>query len=193
MGIILTKEEKRQFYKALLVLALPMVLQMAVTTSLSFIDAFMITSLGTATIGGVTAANRIYFVVQVVGFGVFTGGAVLTAQFHGVDDRENIRRVLGICISFVLAFSGVVAIASFVFPEFFISLVSDKPEEIREGAKYIKIVALSYAFTVVSGCYSTILKSIEQVKVTLYISTLAVAVNTILNYALIFGNLGAPN
>ena len=58
------------FYRRLWVLALPIVLQNIITTSLGFADTFMVGLLGNAEMAAVTAANVPIFIIQLVIFGL---------------------------------------------------------------------------------------------------------------------------
>ena len=68
------------FYRHLFALALPMILQNLITTSLSFADTFMVGLLGNAEMAAVTAANVPIFIMQIVVFGIQSGMAVLVSQ-----------------------------------------------------------------------------------------------------------------
>ena len=79
------------FYHRLFLLALPMVLQNLITTSLSFADTFMVGLLGNAEMAAVTAANVPIFIMQIVVFGFQSGLAILVSQYWGRGDVDNIK------------------------------------------------------------------------------------------------------
>ncbi len=191
-AINLSREEKSKFYKTLVKLAIPMILQSALGSALNFIDTFMISSLSTDVIAGVTASNRIFFIIMVFCFGIFSGGAVLIAQYHGNKDRKNIKRVLGVCLLISTLVVGILSIVSFLEPAFVLRIVTDDENAIMAGVPYLRFVALSYVPMAISSCYSSALKSTEKVKAPVIITSISILVNTGLNYILIFGNFGAP-
>lgn len=74
------------FYKRLFLLALPLILQNLITTSLGFVDTFMVGLLGDTQLSAVTAANAPIFLVQVIIFGLMSGLTILVSQFWGKGD-----------------------------------------------------------------------------------------------------------
>ena len=58
------------FYRRLVRLALPLVLQNLITTSLGFVDTFMVGLLGQDELSAVTAANTPVFLVQIIILGL---------------------------------------------------------------------------------------------------------------------------
>ncbi len=189
-AINLTRKEKIQFYKTLFTLAIPMILQNAIGSALNFIDTFMISSLSTDVIAGVTAANRVFFIVLVLCYGIFTGGAVLMAQYHGNKDYRNIKRVLGACISIASVFVFIISTICFIYPSFVLSIISSDKNVVLAGSKYLKLAALSYLPMAISSCYASALKSTEKVNIPVIIASISVIINTFLNYIFIFGNFG---
>ena len=71
----------RAFYRDVVTLALPIVAQNLITTSLGLVDTFMVGALGEAPLAAVTLANIPVFVIQLVIFGLQSGSSVLISQF----------------------------------------------------------------------------------------------------------------
>ena len=88
----------KEFYRNMFRLALPIILQNLVTTSLALVDTFMVGMLGEGPLAGVTNANTPIFVVLLLIFGVQSGSTVLISQYWGRRDEEAINRVLGVGI-----------------------------------------------------------------------------------------------
>ena len=83
------------FYRHTWMLALPIILQNLVTTSLGFVDTFMVGVLGQSELSAVTAANTPVFLVQIIIFGLLSGLTVLVSQYWGKHDTKTIEKVLG--------------------------------------------------------------------------------------------------
>ena len=79
------------FYTRLFLLALPLILQNLITTSLGFVDTFMVGLLGNTELSAVTAANSPIFLVQVIIFGLLSGLTVLVSQYWGKGDTNAIN------------------------------------------------------------------------------------------------------
>ena len=88
----------KQFYKTVLTIAIPVVLQNLISIGLNMADTIMIGKLGVDELAAVGTANRLYFVFSSLCFGIYSGASVYVSQYWGVKDIKNIRRTLGIDI-----------------------------------------------------------------------------------------------
>ena len=180
------------FYKRLWALALPMILQNLITTSLGFADTFMVGLLGNAEMAAVTAANVPVFIIQLAIFGFQSGMAVLVSQYWGRGDTDNINRCLGVALYAVTGFSTLLALTTFFFPAQVLRLITPNEELVRLGTSYIQIVGFSYIFNGISSIYSGVQRSTEHPSFGMTLFAISMCVNTFLNYVLIFGKFGAP-
>jgi len=73
----------KQFFKRLILIAIPILLQNLLSASLNFIDVFMIGNLGEASVAAVGSANQFFFVYSMLIFGLASGTAIFTAQYWG--------------------------------------------------------------------------------------------------------------
>ena len=85
------------FYRHLVALALPILIQNLITNSLGLVDTFMVGTLGEGPLAGVTLANIPVFVIQLMMFGIQSGSAVLISQYRGKGDYAAARyaRIVG--------------------------------------------------------------------------------------------------
>ena len=83
---------ERGFYTRVWALSLPLIFQNLITTSLGFVDTFMVGLLGQAELSAVTAANSPVFLLQVIVFGLISGLTILASQFWGKGDIDAINR-----------------------------------------------------------------------------------------------------
>lgn len=185
-------KQEKGFYRDMFALALPIILQNLIMTSLAMADTFMVGILGEAPMAALTVANTPVFVIQLLVFGLQSGSAVLISQYWGKQDTDAINRVIG--IGFYLA--GVVSIAfatlMFFWPVQIMALFCNDAELIDLAAKYIRIAGISYIFNSITGVYTGAHRGMENPKLGLYIFSVSMLVNTFLNWVLIFGKLGAP-
>ena len=190
MLISLRREPK--FYRNLARLATPMILQNLITTSLGFIDTFMVGLLGNAEMAAVTAANVPIFIIQVVIFGFQSGMTVLISQYWGRNDTDNINRCMGVALYAVVGFSSLLAFITFFFPAQVLSLITPNPVLVELGTSYIQIVGFSYIFNGISSIYAGLHRSTENPAFGTSLFAVSMCANTLLNYSLIFGKFGAP-
>lgn len=180
------------FYRRVWLLALPLILQNLITTSLGFVDTFMVGMLGNEPMAAVTAANSPIFLIQVIVFGLMSGLTVLVSQYWGKGDVDAINRCMGVAVYFALAVSSLMALVLFLRPEWVMRLVTPNQVLIELGAPYLRIVGVSYIFDSVASVYISMQRSTENPVLGMKVFAAAMLLNTFLNYCFIFGNFGAP-
>jgi putative MATE family efflux protein len=177
---------KSGFYKNLAVIALPIILQNLMQSFVNMLDTIMVGQLGSIEIAGVGLGNQIFFILNMILFGIGSGGSIFIAQFWGKKDIGGIRRTLGITLSMTLVISVLFTIIAFFFPKNLLGLYSTDIAVIEKGATYLRIVSLSYVVTALSFSFSLALRSTENVKLPLYATIVSLVLNAILNYIFIF-------
>lgn len=181
-----------QFYRQVVSLAAPIVLQNLITSTLAMADTFMVGLLGESPMAAVTLANIPLFVVQLFIFGVQSGASVLHSQYWGQKDIESINRVLGVSFWVAGTLSALMALILLFCPVPFLSLFCNQPEVIALGALYGRWAGLSFFFDSFVMMYIAAYRSMEQPRLGMYILGASMLVNTFLNWVLIFGKLGFP-
>ena len=176
----------------MLSLALPVAFQQFITAGLNMVDVIMVGQLGEAAIAALGLANQVFFLLVLFLFGVTSGMAIFTAQFWGKGDEENIRKVLGICLTVALSVGLLFTLAAILIPETVLSFYTEDPEVIVLGSSYLRIVGFSYMFMAVTTSYFAVLRSVTLVKMTVIVSVIAIVLKTCLGYLLIFGIGGLP-
>ncbi len=180
------------FYKNLFALALPIILQNLIMTSLGMVDTFMVGILGEAPMAALTVANTPVFVIQLLIFGLQSGSSVLISQYWGKQDKKAINRIIGIGFYLAGIISTAFAVVMYLFPVQAMSLFCNNSELIPLAADYARIVGFSYIFNSITGVYTGAHRGMENPKLGLFIFSISMLVNTFLNWVLIFGELGAP-
>ena len=134
------------FYRNVVRLALPILLQNLCTTLLGLIDTFMVGALGEAPLAAVLVANIPVFVIQLVIFGLQSGSSVLISQFWGKGDTESINRVIGLGCYVAGAISLAFASVMFFLPEQLMGLLTDNQELVDTGAGMLHIYFFGFCF-----------------------------------------------
>jgi len=182
----------KDFFRAMLTLAIPVAFQQLISAGLNMIDVLMVGQLGEASVAALGLANQIFFLLILFLFGVTSGMSIFTAQYWGKGDTENIRKVLGLCLTMSVSVAGLFSLAAILIPEQLMGFYTEDPEVIELGSSYLRIVGFSYIPMAISVSYISILRSITQVKMTVVVAVLALALKTSLAYVLIFGHFGFP-
>jgi putative MATE family efflux protein len=182
----------KYFIPRLLALAAPILLQNLLSSSLNFIDVFMVGRLGETALAAVGSANQFFFVFNMLNFGLASGSAIFTAQHWGQKDVKSIRGVMGFGLLLTLGIALIFTVATFLSPDLVIRLFSKDATVIQMGSDYLKIISLTFILTAISISYSVVLRSTENVIYPMVASFVGVITNTVLNYLLIFGHFGFP-
>lgn len=192
MEFIKNMFQDKGFLKKTFAITVPIALQNLLSNLLNMIDTVMISSLGQTEIAGVGLANKVFFVFSLLLFGICSGSGVLASQYYGKRELFNIKRVLTISLIIAVGGSILFVLPATLFPDYVMRIFTDKPDTIAEGAKYLVIIALSYPLTAVTQSFVSILRSMNCVRIPVVITSVAIGINVVLNYGLIFGNLGMP-
>ena len=181
-----------EFLKRLLMIAIPIALQNIMFSSRGLVDVLMLGQLGEAEIAAVGVASRATFVTTIMLVGVTTGGALLTAQYWGAQNKEGVRQ--STALTWMVSMSiATIAVALFLLvPHQIMSLATDSQEVIDLGAEYLFITALTMYVVSCGSSMAVGLRSIHQPGVSTFFSGIGIVANVFFNWVLIFGNLGAP-
>ena len=173
--------------KKLFIIALPIMLQNLLSSSLSFVDTLMIGQLGQEHIAAVGIANQIYFLISLFFFGISSGTSIFLSQYYGSGEYDKMRQTSAFAFSLCLIGSVCMAVFSFICPEFIIRFFSEDPLVIESGSVYMRYVAFSYIFSAISSTVSIGFRAISKAQLPLLITFISLTSNAIGNYLLIFG------
>lgn len=192
MTATLTQQENRLFYRQLLTVGIPVLIQNLIAVGLNLADTIMVGKVSANALAAVGAANQVYFVYSVILFGIFSGAAVYTVQYWGIKDLVSLRKILGIDYVMCLALTVPVVIAAFFASPALMGLFTDDPEVIALGGDYMRIACFSYLFSGMTFVITYNSRAIIMLKVPTIINGGAILINVFLNYCLIYGNCGLP-
>lgn len=182
------------YYRTLIRLALPIALQSLISSSLNFVSVFMIGQLGEVPIASIGLANQVWFLLNLMLFGISSGTAMFVAQLWGKKDVSNIKRVVGLTVKLGVAASLLFFTIAFFFPQTALRVYSTDPAVIATGSRFLRIMAWSYGFYALTAVFSMSSRAVGNVKLPVLVSTSALVLNILLAYPLIFGvdALGIP-
>jgi len=178
---------KRGFYRELVHLALPFALQNFLLAAVNASDTLMLMRLNQNAMTAASLASLVQFIENML-LTVITGaGTILGAQYFGKNDMGAVKTLKNIMLRrgviCGIAFCGV----CLAIPEPIMDIFTDNSELIQLGARYLRFVAISYLLTGISQVYLTMMKIIKHAATSARVSAVAVGVNILLNWALIFG------
>ena len=189
----------KAFYRMALTVALPMMIQNAVTNFVSLLDNIMVGRVGTLQMTGVSVVNQLLFVYNLCVFGAVAGAGIFTAQFYGQRDDEGIRQTFRfkILICAVIAAFGVTLLL--IKGENLIGLylrgeatADERAAALGYGLDYLAVMLIGLIPFTFNNAYASSMRETGQTVVPMVAGLVAVAINMSLNYVLIFGKLGMP-
>lgn len=188
-----------KFYKKVMMIALPIMLQNGVTNFVALLDNMMVGQIGTEPMSGVAIANQLLFVYNLCVFGAVSGASIFGAQFFGKGDYEGVRHAFHfkymICTIITIAgillfyFAGDTLISLYLHQG---SASGDLFATLFYGRYYLWIMLIGLPPFVLSQIYSSTLRESGSTILPMKASFLAVFVNLVFNYLLIFGKFGFP-
>lgn len=184
--------KEKTFYKSFMILALSLALQNLLTYGVNMMDTLMLGRYSQNAMGGVSLCNQIQFLLQMLVVGAGEGAVVMGSQYWGRKKLEPIPHIIGVALRFGGALAVLLFILVFDWPNQILSLLSNDPAVIAEGAKYFSIIRYTYVIFTITNILVASLRSIGVVKIGYMISGSTLVINVCLNYLLIYGNLGFP-
>ncbi len=184
----------KAFYRRVLYLAVPMIIQNAVTSFVSFLDNIMVGQIGTEQMSGVAIVNQLMFVFNICIFGGVSGAGIFGTQFFGKGDYQGQKYAFRFKMYAVLVISAIAFILFGFFDKQLISLylsdsgsVGDIALALKYGQEYLLVMLGSLIPFAVCQAYVSTIRETGQTLVPMIASAAAVVVNLILDYVLIFG------
>lgn len=185
-------ENTKSYNKQLLALALPIALQQLLLAAVSAGDSLMLGFVDGNAMAAVSLAANIEFIENLFLSAAVGGLTILSAQYFGKGDRETIARLFGLALRYAAVISLLCTVGAVFFPRQLMLLFTNEEELISIGIRYIRMAAGSYLLTGVTQCYLCTLKTTGQTKESVFISSFALGLDTVLNAIFIFGlHMGA--
>lgn len=187
------------FYRYIIALVVPMILQNVVTNFVSLLDNIMVGRVGTAQMTGVSIVNNLIFVFNISVFGAVSGPGIFGAQFFGRGDHEGQKYTFRFRLFAVMLITVIAALVLHFFDTELISLYISEtasPEAAALTMKYAKDYLSVMMFTLlpfaIGQAYSSVVRECGETRIPMIGSFSAVAINLVLDYGLIFGKFGLP-
>lgn len=182
----------KAFYMTTLSIALPIMAQQFVTSFVNLIDNIMIGSVGSLALTSVTVANRIYLIFNSTMFGICGAAGIFIAQYYGAHNKEKCQNILNINIVFGFLMASIFVLALLLIPRQLLEIFTSNPKVIQESLRYLQFALLTYIPFALSFSVMMAFRAVGINKIQLIVGTITVAINTTLNYILIFGHFGFP-
>ena len=189
----------RIFYRRVVAVALPILIQNGITNFVSLLDNIMVGQVGTIPMSGVSIVNQLMFVFNLCIFGATSGAGIFTAQFHGNKNDEGVRHTFRFkmlaCLLLTALGIGIFLAGGDQLIGLYLQGEGDPLEAqgaLLYGREYLLLMLWGLLPFALCNAYSGTLRETGQTIVPMVGGIVAVGVNLVLNYVLIFGHFGAP-
>ena len=192
MKEIVVNEDNKKFYKTLITLCIPIIIQNLLSNLINMVDTIMVGGLGEISVASIGIANQYFFLYNMALSGIIGGASLFIAQFYGKNDKLNIRKITGLSVISALMIGITFMIVALFSPNFIIYFFSKDLDVIKVATNYFSIIGFCYPIIAISNVFSMGSRSIRNPKLGMICSTISLFINIILNYVFIFGKLGMP-
>lgn len=189
----------KAFYKSVLVLLIPIIIQQFITSFVSLLDNVMVGSLGAEAISAASIANQVMMVYSLAIFGGLSGASIFGAQFFGKGDMDGMRHTFRFKIYFSVLCSAAAILVYLAWGESFIAAFlrgesngGDMDLTLRSGCSYLNIMLWGLPPFALVQVYAGTLREAGETRAPMFAGICAILTNLFGNWVLIFGHLGAP-
>ena len=190
----------KDFYKMVMAVTLPLVIQQAISTLVSLLDNIMVGQVGTLAMSAVSISNQLLLIVNLAIIGSVNAAGIFSAQYCGKKDVEGMQACLRFKIYIALFFGTLGIILFSLFGSNFVSLYMNESanelsaiqETMSYALNYIDIMVIGIIPFAISTAFGSSMRDTGKTVLVMVGSICGVLVNFCLNYCLIFGNFGFP-
>ena len=189
----------KSFYKQVLLIAVPIMIQNGITNFVSLLDNIMVGQLGTEQMSGTAIVNQLLFVFNLTVFGSLSGAGIFGAQYFGQGNSKGVRDTF----RFKAATAMTVLAAGFsILTVFGTQLISsyltgngdsgNKALILASGQEYLQIMLIGLIPFVITQVYASTLRETNHTFPPMFAGLAAVLINLVMDWILIFGHFGLP-
>lgn len=179
---------------SLIKLALPTIVGNLLLSVVALIAIGFVDKLGPEYVSAVVAADRIYFVIQAIIFGLSVGTTALVANAFGAKSFAEADRSLKISLIVGIGLALVIALLVELSADWLLSVTLSMSDQARGlAAQYLKILTYFNLFFAYVAITSAALRAAGDVITPVIMGVLGNIVTVFFTYALVFGRFGFPN
>lgn len=177
--------------QALLALGLPLIGSQLAQFGLHVSQTVMLGWYGAVPLAAGVLAVSTFFVIFILGSGFSKAVMPLVASAHARGDATEVRRVTRMGLWLSVAF-GLMTYPVFWWAEPIFVALGQKPEVAGPAAAFMRVAGIGMIPALLIAVYRSYLSALGRTQVVLWVTLVALPINVAVNWALIFGNWGAP-
>jgi len=179
-------------YKSIWYMSYPILICLLMQQLIGITDIVFLGRLGEVELGASALGSTYFFTIFMIAFGFSNGAQIIMARRNGEQNYDKIGSVFYQGCSFLLFFGFIFIALSYVFTPFILKILIDSPQVYQSTLHYVNWRMWGLITSSLIVMERGFFVSITKTGVLTIVSLIMVIINIVLNYMLIFGNLGAP-
>ena len=181
----------RNHVRAILTLGLPLIGGHLAQMAIGVTDTVMLGWYSVEALAAVVLGSTYFFVLFIFGSGFAMAVMPLVAAYDAEDDEIGLRRATRMGLWLSVGFA-MIALPAMIWSPAVLDLLGQGPNLADTAGDYLKVAGWGIVPALLVMVLKSYLAALERTQVVLWITLLAATINALANYALIFGNWGAP-
>jgi putative MATE family efflux protein len=173
--------------RAILLLAVPMVLEMSMESLFGVVDVFWVSRLGADAVATVGLTETALTLVFVIALGLSMGATALVARRIGEKDERAAGLVAVQAIIVGLVVSGVTAVSGYFFAPNLLHIMGGSDSVVKLGSGYTRMILSGSATIFLLFLINAVFRGAGDAAIAMRVLWIANLVNICLNPCLIFG------
>ena len=171
--------------KALLSLAIPIVINNFIQTMYNLTDTFWLGKLGTSEMAAISLVSPLQNIIVNFGQGITIAGSILISQHIGADDKKNAKSMANQIFVCAMLFSIVASILCILFSPFIVEWLGAEGTVKDNSITYLKIVLADLPFLFLINLFSAVHQSQGDTVNPMKLNMLGIIINMFLDPLLI--------
>ncbi len=168
----------------------PIFLEVFLFMLMGLADTFMLSALSDNAVSGVGAANQYIHIAILILEVVGNGASIVVSQYLGSRRFFEAAKISALAVTMNLAVGLLMSILFFFFASHLMTMMNLQGEVLHYAQSYLAIIGSFIFLQAIINALAAIIRVHGWTKQTMYVSLGMNILHVVLNYGLIFGNLG---
>lgn len=170
----------------------PIFLEVFLFMLMGLADTFMLSALSDNAVSGVGAANQYIHIAILILEVVGNGASIVVSQYLGSRRIFEAAKISALAVTMNLVVGLMMSVLFFFFSSHLMTMMNLRGEVLKYAQSYLVIIGSFIFLQAIINALAAIIRVHGWTKQTMYVSLGMNVLHVVLNYGLIFGNLGLP-